>query len=74
MAGHRMAWTLSETIELIKSYDLPVQELVKLFPRHSQASIERKMTRLRKEGKIGNKSDATVKEAYRLRHANTHSS
>ena len=67
MSTHRMAWTLSETRQLIENYDQPIQILENLFPRHPKASIERKMTRLRKEGKIGMKSADTVKQAYRLR-------
>ena len=71
MAPHRQAWTLSETQKLIENYDRPIQELDLIFPKHSKASIERKMTRLRQDGKIGNKSVETVKEAYRLRHEST---
>jgi hypothetical protein len=70
MAPRRQAWTLSETQKLIENYDSPIQELVKLFPKHSKPSIERKMTRLRQEDKIGNKSRETVKKAYQLRHGN----
>jgi hypothetical protein len=68
MAPRRQAWTLAETQQLIKNYDLPIQTLAEMFPRHSKPSIERKMTRLRKEGKIGMKSEETVKTAYQLRH------
>lgn len=68
MATHRQAWTLSEITKLIENYDKPIQILAEMFPRHSKPSIERKMTRLRKEGKIGNKSEETVKQAYQLRH------
>jgi hypothetical protein len=68
MASHRMAWTLSETKQLIENFDEPIQVLAELFPRHPKASIERKMTRLRKEGKIGNKSEETIKQAYKMRH------
>jgi hypothetical protein len=68
MVSRRNAWTLSEVELLIEKYDLPIQDLVKLFPRHSQSSIERKMTRLRKEGRIGLKSKETIKAAYRKRH------
>jgi hypothetical protein len=68
MASRRQAWTLSETKRLIENYDKPIQELVRLFSKHTKPSIERKMTRLRQDGKIGNKSVETVKEAYRLRH------
>ena len=71
MAMRRQAWTLSETQYLVEHFDKPIQELIILFPKHSKASIERKMTRLRGEGKIGNKSKETVKEAYRLRHEST---
>lgn len=68
MAGRRKAWTISEVQLLIENFDKPIQELDEIFPKHSKASIERKMTRLRKEGKIGNKSEETVKKAYALRH------
>ena len=68
MAAHRMAWTLFETKQLIENFDKPIQMLAEMFPRHSKASIERKMTRLRKEGKIGMKSEETVKQAYKMRH------
>jgi hypothetical protein len=68
MAGLRKTWTLSETKLLIENFDKPIQELVKMFPRHSQPSIERKMTRLRQDRKIGNKSKETVKKAYEMRH------
>jgi len=68
MAKRRQSWTQSETKALIENYDKPIQELVEMFPRHSKASIERKMTRLRQAGKIGFKSKETVKEAYKLRH------
>jgi hypothetical protein len=67
MATHRMTWTLSETRQLIENYDNPMQILEGMFPRHPKASIERKLTRLRKEGKIGMKSEETVKQAYRMR-------
>ena len=68
MAPKRQAWTLSEVKKLIENYDRPIQELVDMFPKHSKPSIERKMTRLRQDGKIGNKSKETVKKAYALRH------
>lgn len=68
MAPKRQAWTLSEVKLLVEHYDRPIQELVEMFPKHSKPSIERKMTRLRAEGKIGNKSQETVKKAYALRH------
>jgi hypothetical protein len=68
MAPHRQSWTLSETQKLIENYDKPIQELDILFPKHSKASIERKMTRLRQDRKIGTKSQETVKKAYQLRH------
>lgn len=70
MASRRQTWTLSEVRELIENYDKPIQELEKMFPKHPKASIERKMTRLRADGKIGNKSPETVKKAYQLRHTN----
>jgi hypothetical protein len=69
MAARRHPWTLTETKSLIENYDKPIQELVELFPKHSSASINRKINRLRKEGKIGYKSDQTVKDAYKKRHA-----
>jgi hypothetical protein len=68
MAAHRMAWTLAETKKLIENFDQPIQILEELFPRHPKTSIERKMTRLRKEGKIGMKSEDTIKQAYKMRH------
>jgi hypothetical protein len=68
MTPRRKAWTLSETQKLIENYDKPIQELDLMFPKHSKASIERKMTRLRQERKIGTKSPETVKKAYQLRH------
>ena len=68
MAPHRMAWTYNEIQKLIENFDKPIQVLEEMFPRHPKASIERKMTRLRKEGKIGMKSDETVKQAYKMRH------
>ena len=67
MAPRRQTWTLSETRELIANFDRPIQDLVKLFPRHPQASINRKISRLRADGKIGHKSDDTKKLAYKLR-------
>ena len=67
-ARFRNSWTFSEIKDLIKNYDNPIQYLKKMFPRHSEESIKRKINRLRKEGKIGYKSEETVKEAYRLRH------
>jgi hypothetical protein len=63
-----MSWTLSEITKLIENFDEPIQVLEEYFPRHPKASIERKMTRLRKEGKIGMKSEDTVKQAYKMRH------
>jgi hypothetical protein len=63
----RHAWTLLETKKLIENYDRPVQELLEMFPRHSKPSLERKMTRLRQQGKIGFKSAETIREAYRIR-------
>ena len=68
MASKRQAWTLSEVQRLISNFDKPIQELVEMFPKHSKPSIERKMTRLRADGKIGNKSKETVKKAYAMRH------
>jgi len=67
MAPRRQSWTLLETKKLIENYDKPIQELLEMFPRHPQASIERKMTRLRQAGKIGMKSDETRQKAYKLR-------
>jgi hypothetical protein len=71
MASRRQAWTLSETTLLIKNYDKPVQELLEMFPRHSQSSIDRKLSRLREERKIGFKSEETKKKAYELRSRNS---
>jgi hypothetical protein len=71
MAARRQAWTMFEIKQLIENFDKPIQELELMFPSHPKASIERKMTRLRAEGKIGFKSDSTVKKAYKLRHAST---
>jgi len=68
MASRRLAWTLHETRELISNFDRPIQELIELFPRHSQTSIERKIARLREDRKIGHKSEETKQKAYRLRH------
>ena len=64
----RNSWTYTEIERLIENYDTPIQELVKMFPRHSQSSVNRKILRLRKEGRVGDKSPETIKEAYRLRH------
>ena len=68
MSFRRLAWTLMEVKMLINSFDSPIQVLVDLFPRHTQASIERKIARLRKEGKIGMKSAETKQLAYDMRH------
>lgn len=70
MSARRQAWTLSETTLLIKNYDKPIQELQEMFPRHSQLSIDRKLSRLRAERKIGFKSDETKQKAYQLRGKN----
>jgi hypothetical protein len=69
MAAKRAAWTLTETLKLIENYDKPIQILDEMFPRHSKPSIDRKMNRLRKDGKIGVKSEETIQESYRLRHS-----
>lgn len=63
----RQAWTYGETQQLIENYDKPIQELADMFPRHPKTSINRKLARLRKEGKIGYKSETTIQEAYRKR-------
>lgn len=68
MAPCRMAWTGTEVKKLIENYDRPIGELTEMFPRHSKTSIQRKMTRLRKEGKIGYKSTETITKAYKSRH------
>lgn len=67
MAPRRQAWTLGETTLLIKNYDRPIQELLEMFPRHSQSSIDRKLSRLREDRKIGFKSEETKLKAYQLR-------
>lgn len=64
----RKAWLPSEVRLLIDNYDKPIQELVDMFSnRHSQSSINRKIMRLRSEGKIGARSPETVAESYRIR-------
>jgi hypothetical protein len=69
MAPIRHQWTAMETDQLIKNYDSPIQELLRMFPRHGQASINRKITRLRQKGLIGHKTEGTKRRAYRLRYA-----
>lgn len=68
MAARRHPWTLTETKLLIEHFDKPPKELEGMFPKHSINSINRKINRLRKQGKIGYKSSETIKQAYRQRH------
>jgi hypothetical protein len=68
MSKHRNRWVYTEVEKLVKNYDEPIQVLEEMFPRHSKASIQRKINDLRKMGRIKYKSKETVKKAYKLRH------
>lgn len=49
------SWTYTETDLLLENIDMPVADLCALFPGRTQKSIERKIEKLRKVGKVGYK-------------------
>jgi hypothetical protein len=64
-------WRRSEVDLLIENYNLPIQDLIELFPRHTQKSINTKIIQLRRKGKIAYKSEEAKRAAYRKRHDKT---
>jgi hypothetical protein len=59
-------WGFSEEKKLIDNYSIKtIQELMTMFPKRSQESINNKIKKLKAAGKIkGGKEDDAVKRAY----------
>jgi len=59
-------WGNTDTKKLMDNYNTKtIQELMVMFPNRSQESINNKIKRLKKAGKIkGGKKDDTVQRAY----------
>lgn len=62
-------WSSSDEKKLIDNYSIKtIQELILMFPKRSQYSINNKIKRLKAEGKIkGGKEGDAVKRAYNQR-------
>ena len=62
-------WGYSEEKALITNYGkLTIKELEKMFPGRSRESINNKIKRLKREGKIlEGKDDLTIKRSYEQR-------
>jgi hypothetical protein len=62
----RKNWTHSDEKQLINNYDkCTIKELEAMFPDRSRESINNKIKRLKKAGKIaGGKTEDTIKRAY----------
>jgi len=61
----RINWKRSEEEFLINNYaTMTTEELHNAFPTRSKKSINRKLEKLRDEGKIGHRSKDTIKRAY----------
>jgi predicted transcriptional regulator len=64
----RKQWRYSEIQFLIDNYDtMTTEELCKNLSGRSKKSINRKLEKLRSEGKIGHRTDETVRRAYSQR-------
>lgn len=59
-------WNETETKKLIENYyNKTIQELMVLFPKRSQESINNKIKRLKIDGKIsGGKEENTIQRSY----------
>ncbi|MCK5017729.1 MAG: hypothetical protein KAS32_11760 [Candidatus Peribacteraceae bacterium] len=61
----RINWKRSEEELLVKNYaTMTTEELHNALPNRSKKSINRKLEKLREEGKIGHRDKTTVKRAY----------
>lgn len=61
----RHGWTRSEEQFLIDNYEsMTTEELAAALDRRTKKSINRKIEKLRLEGRIGHRSRETVKRAY----------
>ena len=62
-------WNETETKKLIENYNhKTIQELMILFPKRSQESINNKIKRLKSEGKIsGGKEEEAIQRSYNQR-------
>jgi hypothetical protein len=65
----RRGWTFTEEKKLIDNYDTcTIKELMAMFPKRSQESINNKIKRLKSAGKIkGGKDDNTKDRSYTQR-------
>ena len=65
-------WSYSDEKKLISNYsEKTIQELMTMFPGRSQESINNKIKRLKKAGKIkGGKEDEVVQRSYDQRGKN----
>jgi len=67
----RKAWKRHEIQILIENYEYKTtDELMGLLPGRNRKSINRKIEKLRKEGKIGHRAKTTITRAYRQRKRN----
>lgn len=62
-------WTASEEKKLIQHYtNMTIHELMVLFPKRTQESINNKIKRLKASGKIkSGKDDEVIKRSYEQR-------
>ena len=68
--SHKVVWKRSEIEIIINNYaDCTTKELVDMLPGRSEKAINRKIEKLRDDGKIGHRTDETVKRSYIQREA-----
>lgn len=69
MAIKGKKWTVSEEKKLINNYtNMTIHELMVLFPKRTQESINNKIKRLKAVGKIqSGKDDEVIKRSYEQR-------
>lgn len=69
MAIKGKKWTVSEEKKLIDNYtNMTIHELMVLFPKRTQESINNKIKRLKAVGKIqSGKDDDVIKRSYEQR-------
>jgi hypothetical protein len=61
----RISWKRSEIDFLIENYEhMTTEELYDALDNRSKKSINRKLEKLREEGKIGHRSKETIRRAY----------
>lgn len=63
--ARRISWKRSEIEIIINNYaDSTTKELASMLPGRSEKAINRKIEKLRDEGRIGHRTNDTVKRAY----------